>query len=78
MPPWRRRARWWLTAGWLWFSSLAQRPDVLLALGEHQDHLEPGRVGCSSRSRRITITCFGASRPVVPIVALATHCRISG
>ena len=43
MPPWRSRARWWLTAGWLWLSC-AQGADVPLALGEDQDDLKAGRV----------------------------------
>src|SRR5262245_61512122 len=66
MPPWRSRARWWLTAGWLWLSSEQSAPTCF----SPSDRImitcrRVGSLTCLSRIEARRACCTRCSEPLV-------------
>ena len=72
MPPWRSRARWWLTAGWLWLSWAQRAPTCRSPSDEDQDDLEAGRVAHVLEQDR------GAAGLLEPLLGAAVRLRLGG
>src|SRR5947209_3207337 len=68
IPPWRRRARWWLTAGWLWFRSSHRAPTCLSP--SESIRITCRRVGSLTCFRRIAAFWTCLSRCSAPFFAL--------